>query len=319
MKKTRVSVCIATYNQAAYLRQCVESVLQQTEGADIELEILVGNDGSTDASAGVLSALVEAFPGSVYAYNRSPNVGAAKNYQLLVAQATGDYIAHLDGDDYWLPGKLRRQLELLRTHEDCVAVFTNARVVDEQGVHCGIFTNSHPEKIDSRYLLQRGNFLNHSALLYRASAQEAVQKLPCPFIDYRIHIQLASLGKLGNINEPYVVYRVATVTSMQRVMPAHVRDMFFEALVSGLPLLDRRAKAATVANYFATGVIPLLGGAKDVDFWPRMKKLRRLADVQWWEFGSRAIWSTMLRVFRLVRLKASNARSKSMAVLHPRL
>jgi glycosyltransferase involved in cell wall biosynthesis len=280
---------------------------------------LVGNDGSTDTSAEVLADLAVTFPGVVYANNRNPNVGAAKNYQLLIAQATGDYIAHLDGDDYWLPGKLRQQLDFLRAHEDCVAVFTNAMVVDEQGAHRGMFTNTHPEKIDGRYLLLRGNFLNHSALLYRASAREAVRTLPCPFIDYRIHIRLASLGKLGHINHALVVYRVATATSMQRVMPVHVRDMFFEALVSGLPLLDRGAKAAAVAHYFASGAIPLLAGAKDGDFWPRMRKLRQMANVPWWEFGLRAIWSTMVRMFRLVHLKASNARDNSVAVLHPRL
>lgn len=319
MKKPRVSVCIATYNQAGYLRQCVESVLQQTDDADIELEILIGNDGSTDASVEVLAELVKAFPGVVYAHNRTPNVGAARNYQLLVAQATGDYIAHLDGDDYWLPGKLKRQLGYLDAHHDCVAVFTNAMVVDEDGMHRGVFTNAHPEEIDARYLLLRGNFLNHSALLYRADAQGAIQALPCPFIDYRIHIRLASLGKLGNINDAYVVYRVATLTSMQRVMPTHVRDMFFEALVSGLPMLDRRAKAVAIANYFATGVIPLLGGAKDGDFWSRMRALRKLADVTWVEFGVRGLCSTMVRAFRLLHLKVSNTRSKQTAVLHPRL
>lgn len=278
MKKTRVSVCIATYNQAGYLRQCVESVLQQVEDADVELEILVGNDGSTDASEEVLADLAKLFPGVVLANNRSPNVGAARNYQLLIAQATGDFIAHLDGDDYWLPGKLKCQLDFLKAHSSCVSVCTNALVVDEANNKKGIFTGVHPSEIDTNHLIARGNFLNHSSLLYRAAGAAPLIRMKYPFVDYKIHLELSKLGNIGCINTPYVVYRCATQTSMQRVMPTHVKDMLFEALAFGLPMVSRSIQMEAIATYAVLNSRPLLPLTRHSNTWFRCRKLLELTD-----------------------------------------
>lgn len=321
MKKARVSVCIATYNQAAYLRQCVESVMQQADDADVELEILVGNDGSTDATAQVLAELTQANPEVVHAYSRSPNVGAARNYQLLIEQASGDFIAHLDGDDYWLPGKLKRQLDFLSAHPSCISVCTNALVIDERNNHNGVFTGIHPEEIDTRHLLARSNFLNHSSLLYRAVGAAPLVQMACPFVDYKIHLQLSTLGNIGCINVPYVVYRYATQTSMQRVMPAHVKDMLFEALAFGLPIVPRNVQIEAIATYAVLNLRPLFPWHRHSDTWSRCARLLTLTGHSLSRFYFGVLWRgiRMTAQFLQIRLMHWINPQRYPAILHPRL
>ena len=107
MSTPRVSVIIPTYNRAAMLRQALESVrLQQMEG----VEIIVVDDGSTDGTPRVVQ---EFQPGIVYLKQSQQGVAAARN--LGIRHSKAPYIAFLDSDDLWLPGKLKKQIEFLQS------------------------------------------------------------------------------------------------------------------------------------------------------------------------------------------------------------
>ncbi len=137
-----VTVCIATYNQAAYIEACVLSALAQT--GDLQVEILIGDDNSTDDTPRILDRLLGQYPGRLQRVPRPNNLGGTRNYQDLVARASGAFIAHLDGDDAWFPGKLSAQLDFMRAHPECPAVYTNAVALDAQGRLLGPFTGNHP-------------------------------------------------------------------------------------------------------------------------------------------------------------------------------
>lgn len=122
----KISVLIVTYNYGRYLPQCLNSVLVQDCGG--ELEILVVDDGSTDDTARIASE----FPQVRYIRQEHLGVSAARNRAL--AEATGESLAFLDADDLWKPEKLRLQLEYLRAHPDCQAVFTAYENVLEEGL-----------------------------------------------------------------------------------------------------------------------------------------------------------------------------------------
>src|SRR5438034_6985558 len=89
-----VSVCVVTYNQQDYIEDCLLSVLAQTP--EIELEILVGDDCSTDGTAEIVERISALFPARIVLYRHVANLGASANYQFLISRAKGDYIAHLD-------------------------------------------------------------------------------------------------------------------------------------------------------------------------------------------------------------------------------
>ncbi len=106
----RVSVIVPTFNRAGLLEQAIDSVLAQSFAS---FELIVVDDGSTDDTAVLLSA----YAGRIRIlrqFNRG--VSAARN--LGMAAAAGELIALLDSDDYWLPGKLARQVAFFDAHPD---------------------------------------------------------------------------------------------------------------------------------------------------------------------------------------------------------
>jgi glycosyltransferase involved in cell wall biosynthesis len=105
----RVSVIIPTHNRAAWLAEAVGSVLAQTYQ---DFELLVVDDGSTDGTAEVLAGLAGQITCLRHPHRRG--VSAARN--TGIAAARGEWLAFLDSDDLWLPEKLARQLDFIRTH-----------------------------------------------------------------------------------------------------------------------------------------------------------------------------------------------------------
>jgi hypothetical protein len=97
-----VSVLIDTYNHERFIEQAVASVLEQDFPAS-EMEVLVVDDGSTDRTPEVLRQ----FEPRVRVI-RKANGGQASAFNAGIPQCRGEVIAFLDGDDWWLPGKLRR-------------------------------------------------------------------------------------------------------------------------------------------------------------------------------------------------------------------
>lgn len=254
-EQPKISVCIATYNQQNYIEECLLSVLNQQCDADVE--VLVGNDCSVDATGAVIDKIARRHPGRVHVPFRSGNLGSSRNYQDLVSRSTGDYIAHLDGDDYWLPGKLATQLAFMRANPQCAAVYTNALVVEENGREIGVFNNEQPEIFDTEYLLRCGNFLNYSSVLYHARFKGAVLEIAEEFIDYRMHIRLARRGKLGYINRHMVCYRKDSSTSMLKNASEKVLRLYWQALRD--TGRDAAGRHQGMARFLATVVSSKIG------------------------------------------------------------
>ncbi|MEI8324260.1 MAG: glycosyltransferase [Betaproteobacteria bacterium] len=318
--KPLITVCIATYNQQELIQSAVMSALSQ-RSEEFDLEILIGDDASTDGTPKILSRLELEYPKWVRVVNHAINMGAALNYKFLISVARGQFIAHLDGDDYWLPEKLARQIVFLANNTDCIAVYSNAIVVDVNGDLRGIFTNDQPSKISITYLLERGNFINHSSLLYRSEAVCALTALKYPLIDYRIHIELAKSGKLGFINDTLVAYRTSAPLSMLKNSPGHVRTMYYEALSSAIEHLNSKTRCDTVANYALNRYRDKLRTHDDNDFWADFWKLVDLAQMSSIEF----IVSIVRRFLQLATYALKStiisgiSEPKHLMVFHPRI
>jgi glycosyltransferase involved in cell wall biosynthesis len=109
-----ISVIIPTYNRSHCIRRALESVAVQEVG---DLEVIIGDDASTDDT---VERVLEILPSARIA-RLEVNRGAAAARNAAMRMATGDYLAFLDSDDEWLPGKLTSQLEYLRSHPECAA------------------------------------------------------------------------------------------------------------------------------------------------------------------------------------------------------
>ncbi len=127
--KPFVTVIIPTYNYEGYILEAIKSVLQQDYPKD-KIEIIVIDDGSTDNTRVVLSDLIKERK-IVYFYQQ--NRGKASATCEGIKKANGKYIFNLDADDYFLPGKIEKTVEIFESDHDIVHVATPAKFVMPDG------------------------------------------------------------------------------------------------------------------------------------------------------------------------------------------
>ena len=120
-----VAVIIPAYNCDRYIVQAIESVLAQQ---DCKYEIIVIDDGSTDSTEQVLEPYKDRIR---YIKQENQGVAAARNHGIASARAS--LISFLDADDYFLPGKLARQAEILLRRSDLGIVHSGWQRVDSEG------------------------------------------------------------------------------------------------------------------------------------------------------------------------------------------
>lgn len=125
----RISVVIPLYNHAEYIEEAVRSVLGQTVSP---AEIIVVDDGSTDASAARMRALCEKYPQIIFW--SQPNQGAHYALNAGIHRATGDYVSILNSDDAYCRTRFEECLKILQREPDVSAVATGLTFIDEKGV-----------------------------------------------------------------------------------------------------------------------------------------------------------------------------------------
>jgi glycosyltransferase involved in cell wall biosynthesis len=264
-----VAVCVVTYNHASYIADCLSSVLSQQ--VDAEVHVWVGDDMSTDGTSEIVDAIARMWPGRVHHLLHTSQLGPIGNYRAIIRAADGDFIAHLDGDDFWLPGKLREQLAALAAAPDCSASCTNAMVFDDGREPVGWFSNATSGSFDTEALLRRGNFVNHSSLLYRAVYRDSILALTPPFIDYRMLLTLTAQAPVLYTAKPFVGYRVNAAGSMLRRDNEAVRQQYFEAIDCALPGVKPRVRAEACADLMRRVVFRSLGFRRPAliaQWWP---------------------------------------------------
>ena len=205
-----VSVAIAAYNAAAYLREALLSVLAQTSPPD---EIIVVDDGSTDDTR----AVCESF-GTRVRYIHQPNDGTmgAGARGRAMTEAQGDWIAILDHDDLWHRDKLRVQLAAVEKYPDAVAVFTDHTVIGDDEIRARSPSTVAPvRQLEARdafhLLLQQNPYYPSSALVKRQFILEG--GLPDPkrmgCADWDLSLAIARRHPIVIISEPLTLYRVS--------------------------------------------------------------------------------------------------------------
>lgn len=202
MAHVKVSVVIPTYNGAAEVRRAIDSALAQ-EGC--EVEVIPVNDGSTDDTAYVLNSY-----GSRIRAVHQKNSGPAATRNAGIAAATGDWVAFLDHDDYWQPGKLAAQLAAAdRTGAD--VIYTNARNFGDVNRVADLRSNPDemPEGDLFEYLLL-DNFIVVSSTIVRRELLEKVGGFNAPpgVEDWDLWLRLATNGaKFAPVREALTMYQ----------------------------------------------------------------------------------------------------------------
>ena len=203
MRNPLVSVIIPAYKCAHTISCAIDSALSQ----DVDLEILVINDCSTDNLDEVMSSYA-GDPRVRYLKNEK-NLGASGSRNRGVSLAAGEYVAFLDSDDCWLPGKLSRQLKLLE-ETGCILCCTGRELVDENKKSTGRII-SVQERISYRDLLKGNTISCSSVILPTKVAREFPMEHEDSHEDYIMWLRiLRKYGSACGINEPLLRYTVST-------------------------------------------------------------------------------------------------------------
>ena len=127
----KLSVFVVTYNQEQYIRQALDSILMQQ--VNFDYEIIIGEDCSTDSTPAICDEYAAKYS-QIHLYHHNPNKGLIGNWEFVLNHCTGQYIAMLEGDDFWTdPHKLQKQVDFLDVHPDVALTFTSANVLCEDG------------------------------------------------------------------------------------------------------------------------------------------------------------------------------------------
>jgi glycosyltransferase involved in cell wall biosynthesis len=208
--KPLVSVVIPVYNGERYLAEAIQSVLDQTYR---NFEVIVVDDGSTDGSASVVKRY-----GETIRYIHQSNGGVCKSRNTGIAVAQGDYLAFLDQDDLWLPGKLAVQVAYLDSHPEVGAVYSQCEVKGKGWLRSSLYY-AMPVKDDifgimsGTCLLMTASMIRREVLRKIGGFDEALIGAGAEDID--LTIRLTQVAKIAYLPQILAVYRVhATNNSM---------------------------------------------------------------------------------------------------------
>lgn len=201
--RPEVSVVIPTKNRWALLsRTALPAALEQE---DVDLEVIVVDDGSTDDTQGGLTELVGSEPRlRPFRHEHSRGVPAARNAGLGAAR--GEWVAFLDDDDYWSPRKLATQLDVARA-ENASFVYAGAVAVDEHGHVLYTYYFPDPADLPTQLLESAVVPAGSSNLLARTQLVRDIGGFDEQFRhldDWDLWIRLASSGRPAGVPEVLV-------------------------------------------------------------------------------------------------------------------
>jgi glycosyltransferase involved in cell wall biosynthesis len=166
-KEPKVSVCIITYNQERYIKDCLEGVLMQITD---DYEIVIGDDCSTDNTSAICQEYQNKYPDLIKYYRREKNLGMIGNWIQTIKDCLGEYIALCEGDDYWTdPHKLQKQVDLLEANPNLMGCFHNSeeRYCDTFDFSSSLYINNCAGKIYKFEEFALHNFAPTASLIIR--------------------------------------------------------------------------------------------------------------------------------------------------------
>jgi glycosyltransferase involved in cell wall biosynthesis len=213
----KLSVLLVTYNHEKYIRQALDSVLMQEP--DFDFEIVVADDHSTDSTI----AIIEEYRtdnNNIRVLPSERNVGITRNYQRGFAACRGEYVAVLEGDDFWIsPTKLASLVAFLEQNQQCALCFHRFLRHDEESDRFTPF----PTLETATYFilltasqLASGNFIgNFSTCLYRRAVIDRLDPslFEMKVYDWMFNITVAQEGMIGYVPEIMSVYRAHSAST----------------------------------------------------------------------------------------------------------
>jgi glycosyltransferase involved in cell wall biosynthesis len=212
----KVSICMITYNHERFIAQAIESVMMQV--ADFDYELVIGEDKSTDTTREICLAYQAQHPDKIRVLTPETNQGMMHNFVQTYTACNGEYVALLDGDDYWTsPEKLQIQVNFLDTNPGYSMCFTRAACFDNDTGEILYYLPDRPIKNSKLEVADflGGNFIPTCTVMFR---RRLISEIPLWFAnlsmgDWPLHILNTLHGPAGYLSEITGYYRLHAASS----------------------------------------------------------------------------------------------------------
>jgi glycosyltransferase involved in cell wall biosynthesis len=211
----KVSVLITTYNHEAFIGEALDGVLMQK--TSFPIEIVINDDASTDNAPNIIRAYWAKYPEIIRPFFQPKNRGSTPNMADAYCRCTGEYVALLDGDDYWIdPYKLEKQVALMDAHPEYSLSFTKeGRVSPCYQMTPGTGTCS---EFTLKDLLHNDTMMGTSTVMCRRAL---LSEIPAEYYhqwgtDFYLYVLFARQGPIGYIDDVTAIYRVHPASQTQR-------------------------------------------------------------------------------------------------------
>jgi glycosyltransferase involved in cell wall biosynthesis len=226
----KVSVFVLTYNQKDFIQETIESILIQQYP---NMEIVIGDDGSTDGAQEILLQYKKNYPDLFKLILSQRNEGITANCNKILKECTGKYVAWLGGDDIWLPGKLSKQVSLLEKNPDAALCVSKVKWFDSKTNKTlliyprGDFDVSDMNNIEIAYYIG----CNGSSYVFRSDAIPKYGFEPSiPMVsDWLFVIEVLRKNRVIFINEALARYRrhgASMSNYPELVFKEHMKTLF---------------------------------------------------------------------------------------------
>jgi glycosyltransferase involved in cell wall biosynthesis len=252
----KVSVLMLSYNQEEFIAQAIDSALNQQ--VDFYYEIVVGDDCSTDNTRGVLLDYQQKHSDRIRLLLHKQNLGflGKKNLTETFKDCQGEYIAILEGDDFWTsPDKLQKQADFLDNQQNCAACYHDVTILNENGSQEQWPYPGFQKKIYTLDDLLGGNFIPTCSVMFRNGlfAEFPQWFFQSPMGDWPLHILNAHYGDIGFIDEVMGVYRIHSGgiwSSKNQVDTLHKVIHAAETMQQGLSSNHREKIENSIGRWF---------------------------------------------------------------------
>jgi glycosyltransferase involved in cell wall biosynthesis len=255
----KVSVPILTYNHAGYIAQAIESVLQQQ--VDFKYEIVIGEDCSTDGTRDIVLDFQKRYPTKIRLLLPGKNIGAMRNALQTLQACRGEYVAGVEGDDYWTsPHKLQMQADYLDTHLNCSLCHHNILKVYQDGSQEPHHRNPPDQKEISTFddLLEQNFVASCSAMVRRDLISNVPEwVLSLPLLDWLLFLLAARGGYVRYFKEVMGVQRIHQGGVWSRLSVIQQREntlKFYKKIDAGFAFAYHdRIRVVAAEEYFRLG------------------------------------------------------------------
>lgn len=206
-----LSVCLITYNHEKYIAATLDSILQQE--TDFQVQVIIGEDGSTDNTRSICEEYCRNFPELFILLPPEKNMGMMKNFIRTYKACAGDYIAFIEGDDYWTDTKkLQKQVDFLKANEGYSLSFHNVNMLftrNQANAEKPFHTSLEKDSFETEDLMQQW-FIPTCSVVCRVYADFVLPDwyVHCKSGDIPFLLLMSLKGKIKYFPDMMGVYRV---------------------------------------------------------------------------------------------------------------